>query len=294
MLPIRSSFVCSLEGRMRLILHLQEGSRESWGEAAPLPGFSKERLEDVAMQAITLTPPFAPSLNFAMMSALATLRDPILNPPPLPIAYYLSGSVKEIGLQAERALRLGCKNAKLKLSGLNFDEALYIVRQLKDYLYLRLDVNRAWSLEESLSFFSHFTPGTFDYVEEPLSDPRDLKYFTHPFALDESLREGFYTDNPLLKALIIKPTLHDNWLKWLGCGKKIILGSSFESDLGHMHIALLACRLKLTHDPLGLGTFAHLKETLLENPLHIEGGKLILPERISLKEELLHALPLPH
>jgi O-succinylbenzoate synthase len=286
--------VCNLEGRSRLILHLQEGSKESWGEAAPLPGWSEESLEDIVKQAITLTPPFAPSLTFGMLSALANLRDPLPDIPPVPVSYFLSGTLSEIGVQAEKAILSGFKSAKLKIGHLDFNEALYLVRQLKDHLYLRLDVNQAWDLDEALSFFSHFKKEDFDYVEEPLKNPEELRFFTHPFALDESLRDNFFIDHPLLKALVIKPTLHEDWLKWLGRGKEIILSSAFESDLGHAHLALLAFRLKLNRNPLGLGTFSYIRDTLLEEPLELDNGHLILPQKISVKKELLHALPLPH
>ncbi len=293
-MPVRSSFVCNLDGRSRLILHLQEGSKESFGEAAPLPGWSGESLEEIARQAITLTPPFAPSLTFAMLSALATLRDPLFDIPPIPVSYLLKGSLSEIGIQAEKAIFSGFKSAKLKIGHLDFNEALYLVRQLKDHLYLRLDVNRAWDLDEALSFFSHFRKEDFDYVEEPLKNPHDLCFFTHPFALDESLREDFFIDHPLLKALIIKPTLHKDWLKWLGRGKEVILSSAFESDLGIAHIALLAYRLKLNKNSLGLGTLSYIHDTLLEESLELVNGHLILPSKITIKKELLHALPLPH
>lgn len=293
-MPIRSSFICRLEGRPRLIVHLQEKGQESWGEAAPLPGWSQETIEEIACQVITMTPPFAPSLTFGILSALALLRDPLSELPPLPVSYFLRGSAAEIAVQAEKALLNGFKSAKIKIDNLPFQDALYLLRHLKDHLRLRVDLNRAWDLEEALDFFSNFKKNDFDYIEEPLKNPKELVHFTHPFALDESLREEFFIDTPLLKTLVIKPTLHTDWLKWLSTGKEIVFSSSYESDLGHAHIAIMAARLKKTSIPLGLGTLNCNSESLLEESLTLANGHLILPKKLTVKKELLHALPLPH
>jgi O-succinylbenzoate synthase len=287
-LPIRSSFVY----KGRLYVQLKERERESWGEIAPLSGWSEESLDEVERQLKGELPISAPSVIFGLLCALNGLQDHPPSPPPIPVAAYLEGTVDEIALLAEKAIENGFTTAKMKISHLCKKDLSHLLKLFHRHLALRLDLNRAWNLEEALSFFSHFSQDAFDYIEEPLINPHELSFFTHPFALDESLREGFYCDHPLLKALVIKPSLHRNWQEWLSSHQQIIFGSSYESDFGLAQIALMAYRANAIAHPLGIGTYVRLTETLLETPLKFSQGHLHLPETLQLKKEVLNAAQL--
>lgn len=287
-LPIHSYFVY----KERLYIQLKEGEKKSWGEIAPLSGWSEESLAEAEKQIKGELPINSPSVIFGLLSAMDALYDPISPPSPIPVAAYLEGTADEIANLAEKAIEEGFTTAKMKISSLHKEDAFQLLQQFRHHLTLRLDLNRAWNLEEALSFFSLFPKDAFDYVEEPLANPKELLFFKHPFALDESLREGFYCDHPLLKALIIKPTLHRNWQKWLSSNQQIIFSSSYESDFGLAQIALIAYRVNAAHRPLGIGTYIRLTETLLETPLRFYQGHLYLPETVRLKKELLNAIQL--
>ncbi len=282
--------------RSGLILELvSSDAKKSYGDAAPLPRWSVETLEEAAQQIqqkkqeildrkwqsstcfqqlVELN--LYPSLAFALESALLSLLSPLPERRAPKSALFL-GSPKEILKQAEKRLQEGYVSAKLKVGHLSFNEAKELIFQLKDLFHLRIDVNRAWQTKESLHFFSTFALDAFDYVEEPFSDPQDLAKFTHPLAIDESFPRNLSLKQleqlPRLKALIYKPTLQGglaycvNLCAW--CQKRnvsFVLSSSFESHLGLSHIVSMANRLNLS-TPLGLGTQDYLINQLELRPL---------------------------
>ena len=218
--PIRSGVLINI---------IDEKGACGWGEIAPLPKWSNETLEDSLQQlnqrqneiikidwtAHTLlkqleTLKFLPSLSFGLESALLSILTPLAEHT-VPTSALLMGSTQEILEQAKLRHHEGYTSAKLKVSNLSFDDAASIIHQLKDQFRLRIDVNRAWNTQDSLRFFAQFPLDTFDYVEEPFTNPNDLAQFPHPLAVDESFPENLSFEQleslPTLKALIYKPTI---------------------------------------------------------------------------------------
>lgn len=265
-----------------LIEIIDEHGNVSLGDIAPLPKWSRETLADSIAQVLKkkneilkihwseqtcfqeLTKlALLPSVSFGLESALLSLLSP-LPPKNIVSSALLMGTVQESLHQAKLRHAEGYTFAKLKVGHLSFDEAASIIHQLKDLFRLRIDVNRAWTTQASLAFFSKFPLDAFDYTEEPFADPRDLALFSHPLAVDESFPETLSLRDlesiPMLKALIYKPTiqgglerckqLHE-WTQKQGV--QLILSSSFESRVGLDHIASMAHRLSLP-DPIGIGT----------------------------------------
>lgn len=284
-----------------------EGS-SSWGEVAPLPKWSTETLEDSLNQLrqkqqdimkVDWTArnclqelgklSLLPSLSFGLESALLSILSPISNHI-VTTSALLMGSPEEIVQQAEIRQREGYTSAKLKVSNLNFEEAAKIIHQLKDKFRLRIDVNRAWNTSESLRFFEQFPLDTFDYVEEPFQDPKDLAVFPHPLAVDESFPQDLSLDQleplPTLKALIYKPTIQGGLL---GClrlhewakkrGIELVLSSSFESDVGLAYVASIAYRLSLL-SPVGIGTYYYLNQHICSPALQFSHSFVHIPARI--------------
>jgi O-succinylbenzoate synthase len=272
-------------GQQRSALQIEVISSDnavSWGEAAPLPGWSRDTLAETAAQLREnchllidtdwqlsslfeelATFKLLPAASFALESALLRL----LNPQPsshIATSALLMGSIDQITQQAEQRAAEGHTSAKLKVSNHSFKDAKFLIDSLKGLFKLRIDVNRAWSTADARTFFSQFPPGIFDYVEEPFTNPHDLKLFTHPLAIDESFPEMVsleqLSDLPTLKAVIYKPTIQGGILhcrplqQW--CQKndiQLVLSSSFESPLGLQQIVDMASRLSIT-TPLGIGT----------------------------------------
>jgi o-succinylbenzoate synthase len=291
----------SSEPRRGILLLLKnEKGQCGWGDIAPLPGWSTETLQEAYSQLKTINfeqidvTNLYPSVAFGIESALASLQHPLTDFSPLPIIALLMGNLSEILQKSESILKQGYTTTKLKISQLPFEEALALVRELKDKIRLRIDLNRAWNLEQSVKFFSHFSPSDFDYVEEPVSRLADLKHFEFPFALDESFREGLadaFLDLHHCKAIVFKPTLHGGFstcAKIKNFGKEIVLSPSFESGIGIYHIASFIERLSLPKRPVGLDTYSFLLQDLLETPLDFFGGHFSLPSEVKPNPSFLY------
>lgn len=269
-----------------LIQLIGEEGESGWGEVAPLPKWSQETFDQAFNQLVEIKPillskewteetcvnslqhlSLYPSVQFGLESAFLSLLDP-LPAFTIPTSALLMGSPEEIMEQAEHRLSEGFTSAKLKVGGLSFGEAKELIDQLKDQLYLRIDVNRAWDTADSLQFFSQFSKEDLDYVEEPFRNPEELHLFRHPLAIDESFPRDLSLKKleglPTLKALIYKPTIQGGMS---GCfplrtwtekkGISLVLSSSFESEIGLAQVAALAHRCTLA-SPVGIGTYHHL------------------------------------
>ena len=260
-----------------LLLYLRNGKREAVGEISPLSGWSKETLDDVARETESLIPlleqetwekatfldklpPLSPSVQFGVELTLAKILDPI-NTLPVQVSQLLVGTEEEI-LQKQKA---PC--AKLKLGHFTVKEALSLTQQIVPQVdRLRIDINRSWSLEEAIEFASHFQPGTFEYIEEPVTSFDDLIRFGtisgHPIAVDEHFRERPLDELmklPGLKAFICKPTLQGGLSYYLPLINRLekydcIMSSCYEGPIGKQQIIELMHRLGMQPHPAGLDT----------------------------------------
>jgi len=216
-----------------------------WGEASPLPGFSRETYDQVLeqLQNFNREASLFPSVRFA----LDTAKNPIENHN-VRIAHFGSdGNFHEC--------------IKIKLASLTLDEALDLVNKTLPLCdELRVDMNRAWPLEKAQKFCDAFPENTFAFIEEPTREIEKLKTH-HPLAVDEHLREW-----PLEKALrypyvVIKPTLMGG-IETIepvvsACKENSvtpILSSSYETRIGIEGIIGLHKRLSLDNEALGIGT----------------------------------------
>lgn len=206
--------------REGLILQLEGG----FGEIAPLPGFSKETLEEAHAEVLdwirTGKEPMLPSVRWGIECAKRPLKSVHL---PL-----CALGPKE-----------GFTTVKLKLGHLSVDQAVKLVRKYLGKFTLRLDCNRAWSLEQALGFARHFQPTDFAYLEEPVRTVEELVNFSQmtrlPVALDESIGCD-WSKIPSLKAIVVKPMIVGA-IPNVPPHLDLVLSSSYESGIGLLHIA---------------------------------------------------------
>lgn len=279
-----------LSGQIRrgVVIELADQSgQRGWGEIAPLPNLSQESLEQaldqlfknksVIFDCIWTKKSILEELQklhlyssvlFGLESALLALVDPLPHFSPS-ISAFFQGSPKEILELARQRKSEGFTSAKLKVGHLSFGEAEKLIWNLKDDFLLRIDVNRAWEVIDSIYFFSQFPLDAFDYVEEPFKTPYALSKFSHPLAVDESFPNELSLSDlenlPSLKALIYKPMIQGGVGKCLPLqewaekkGVSIVLSSTYESKIGLASIGCLAQRLKI-QTPLGIGTFHYMR-----------------------------------
>lgn len=293
------------EARKGILLHIQDDfGNEGWGDIAPLPNWSRETLNEALSQLSEKKEEFLltnwtiidlpetlekfalyPSVLFGLESAILSILAP-LPAHTVPASALFLGTSQNILKQAGLRHAEGFTSAKLKVSHLSFDDAAALIDQLKDKFRLRIDVNRAWETQDSLNFFGRYPKDAFDYVEEPFKNPKDLREFTHPLAVDESYPLDLSLQEleglPNLKAIIYKPTIQGGLtgslplLKWARRRNiAFVLSSSFESEIGLAHIASISIRLSLPA-PVGIGTYHHHAENSDAKDLQFKDGKALV------------------
>jgi O-succinylbenzoate synthase len=225
----------ALRRREGLLLRLSgDDGSEGWGESAPLPGFSKESLEQAIVQLRRVAGSLigrevkddwtnadgsfgrelesiapAPSVRFGLGLAIWNLYaassgkslPELLTPRPratVPVNGLLSGPPDTVIAEARRMRNAGYEAIKLKVGTRAVAEDLRLVRRLVEELgndvSLRLDANRAWGYEEAAAF-ARDAP-RFEYVEEPLADPAWLPDLVGEFGLPVALDESLVGMEP--------------------------------------------------------------------------------------------------
>jgi O-succinylbenzoate synthase len=224
--PLRDATIRHREGAL-IRLTSNEGA-EGWGEAAPLPTFSYEDLDETIAQlremassllnreiskdyCITDINPFlrsvgaAASVRFgletALLSVFAASRGQrvsgVLTDHPRDTVFVnglLSGSPEEVLGEARVMREGGYRAVKLKVGSRNVLEEAEVVRDVKEILgddvSLRLDANRAWGFEEALAFARSVSEVGIAYVEEPLAEPERLGELAEVWGLPVALDES--------------------------------------------------------------------------------------------------------
>ena len=313
-----------------------EDGTEGWGEAAPLPGYSLDTLDDVLTEAPSVLrryreggarldgyvasfdrtfrrprgrgeQPFPPSLRHAEAAALTDLGARVrgvsldrvlaelINPqqPAVPASHVavqalLVGTDAAVCAQAALARKAGYRAAKLKVGQQAIAADVARVRSVADYLgpdiALRLDANRAWTLDEAHAFAQQVSDLPIAFIEEPLreADPTALRGLQNtglPVALDESL-DGEVAVNTLRRlrfvdAIVLKPTLGRDlafirtWHLAVGTPMSFVVSSAFESGVGARQSVALAAALG--GGPAGLDPYRRLAADVLTERLPLEG-----------------------
>jgi len=281
-LPFKSPLLfkgVKLSAREGVILQVENGNGEfNFAEITPLPGFSKETLQQAIAQVITV-------LNNHQLGSkaknLAVLTNPSLNNqsdmPLYPSVQFaldcivynipISGLVKTAAsiplLQGDNQtvlkqyLQLNKPDKiKLKVARQAVAEDITLFSDLgalNKNLLIRCDANQSWTFAQAELFFANINHKMLDYIEEPtlsLSDNINLaERYQMQLALDETLQQQqfHYQHQQFFKALILKPTLIGSFERlnyFIKIAKEfhlsVSISSSFESPLGLKQLAFLA------------------------------------------------------
>lgn len=240
----------SISERASLSLRVQSESDDATvglGEAAPLPGWSSETLDEVIQQLSsieTALPRFDPSdaaafdswldheqirstsLRFGLACAAMDFEAQVQQKSwgamlgedvsaALPVALLCSS--RDV---ATRAYQTGARTLKLK-AGMELDAETQLLRDVLaegSDLRLRIDVNQGWSIDEALSTWEHwsFAHQAIEFIEEPLRTEDSHHWETlmrvgMPLAFDESVRSERDLDalvsRELSGVIVLKPSL---------------------------------------------------------------------------------------
>lgn len=302
-----------------------EQGHAGWGDAAPLPGFSAESRSEVevharsalshwpgmhlsefeeglvdGMEGLPLDVDSPSSFRFAMESAavevLAAVHETavpdILGEPRQAVTLnaLLPRADANARAQALRWQREGYQAIKVKVGGRGVEEDVARVRAVREALdasvALRVDANRAWSLDEAVTFAENVQDLDIAYVEEPLADPTLLSTLVSdtrlPVALDETTREttpSILRDLTGVSAVVLKPTLlgglQRTW-NWGSVARETdttrVLSAAYESGVGlRMLVALAAIGPEV---PVGLSTYDRLATDVYAPPLPLRGPRI--------------------
>ena len=220
--------------REGLLVRLQADSGAAgWGDVAPLPGFSREGLDDAAaeltalgrsLRGVRLDPrrrdaeswpeleaagEASPSVRFGLETALANLSARVEGRAGpgmscfdgvVPVSGLLAGSRTQVLAHARRLRDAGCLAVKLKVGALPVPEDVALAHAVRaalgDGIALRLDANRSWSLEQAVTFGRALGAAGIEYLEEPLGDPSRLEDFYDATGIAVALDESLLELRP--------------------------------------------------------------------------------------------------
>ena len=325
-LPHREGLLLRLEG---------EDGEVGWGETSPLPGFSREDLSEAArglnesaasvvgrevtdgwigangdLARMLDGTDLAPSVRFGFELAVWNLyaaANGVALPamiskrsrPVVPVNGLLSNPSAGAPGEARRMREAGYEAVKLKVGGRPVQEDVALVRSVKEALgggvALRLDANRAWTLDEALEFARGIEGGRVEYLEEPLADPAGLEAFTQdsgvPVALDESLvgmDPESLEEHHYAAAVVMKPSFLGGVSRVLrlaeravSLGLRPVVSSAYETGVGTAALVALAAGLGGGGIPAGLDTYRRLAGDVVEPRLPLPATHVSVREAVA-------------
>ncbi len=223
--PLR---LCGEEIRERVGLILAFGGPygTGYGDIAPLPGFSRETVDDAQAAVIRWAGLLGqlskeptereeslafleatPSAQFGIECATFSFRHAIGSERSLGLYSTTRRTVSVNGLiggtgdslaDARRFHAEGYRAVKVKVGQERVETDIGRVHAIRAVLpidvMLRLDANRAWSWDEAMAFADGIRDVVIEYIEEPLAGPERLPEFATrsglAVALDETVVEG--------------------------------------------------------------------------------------------------------
>lgn len=243
-------------GRRRGLYVCIEGR---WGEVAPLPGESRESLEEARDELLAACERLAqgephgarlPSVQFGLDCALTAIQGE-----PAPSLPLLEGEREPI-IRAWRCRRVHPQRAWLTLTGeVQHDAGL--VRELTllvPGLQLVLDAGGRLGEEQLEGLWRRIDPGRIDWLLDPAADMADSQRLAegHGWPVAFDLGRHASPDYPLfeqLKALVLRPTQLGGLAlcrelagQAQARGLEVVVADSLESGLGNAQLALLSHR----------------------------------------------------
>ena len=240
-------------------------NKNTFGVAAPLPGYSKETKESLSQQlqeikkhilGSTLTaydcknllPNIFPSLVFALQTAL--LQGIYPNTPTecnIHGLIHLSTCWKE---------KISCFDTfKIKAKGYSQNSLESLLKKIPGRL--RIDFNETLPEKNILNRIQTLPWERIDYVEEPCFSLETIKKIPHPVAVDEKLLrfplEELLTV-PSVQTLILKPTLLGDLYPFIQLSHPIVLSSCYEGPEGVLALRQWANWLSIEKNPQGIDT----------------------------------------
>jgi o-succinylbenzoate synthase len=240
----------------------------------------------------------ATPLLTALETLISTTKEKGIDSEQIPLLGIVQGETPaDMVADAQRLMKNGYRTLKMKV-GFSVREDLdrvgQLQSQLKPGIQVRLDANQGYDYSQAVQFLEGLDPGGIELLEQPL-DPgawddmvRLAQMSQVPLMLDEAINTEEDLDRTLetgcAKAVKFKlmkcgsmSRLEEMIKKATHARLKIILGNGVATDVGCLHEAQVAARLGLTIHAGEMNGFLKGTEQLLQPPLRVDKGALILP-----------------
>ena len=270
---------------------------EHLGEAAPLPGYSTDTMEQALHQMLRHVRSPSADRWWVPVSSVHCALDMLGVRATDTVSVAVNGLASgdpESASEAEIARLKACGCAKIKVGKAALEDDVRRVRAWAARLgdtRLRLDANQAWDLHDATAFARAVADLPVDYLEEPLQNPTQLPKFARdtgaPLALDETLLSGGLPERAgewNLRAVVLKPTALGGFARAreigaaaASVGAQSVVSSLFESSIGLAHLAHFAASLDNASTHHGLDTAGAFSSDTLTAPLRVEDGRLSAP-----------------
>lgn len=223
--------------RRSLLLHIDDGSIQAFGEACPLPAFAgedydsclqtlqdaRDKLEQQFDHELRIDQRF-PCAAFALETAL---HDYQAQQAGLPLARWLHADAADYcqvqSLLGSNDDTVPGTAVKCKIGGLPIAEERqrlqHISRTLPGGTRLRLDAGGQYSLETALELSKALADISIDYIEDPCASLADMRQFAAasrlPLAIDQTLHQAATRDAArqadFCQVFIVKPMCFGSW-----------------------------------------------------------------------------------
>ncbi len=289
-----------LTHREGLVLQWHHSKGIDWSEVSPLPGFSKESLDEAEEQLnqflknhlaqltkcrdlqslhTLIKGKLYPSVQFGLEMGLMKLTQ--FNPIIINETHAIAGLITDQHIDIERYTEYPVIKVKVGRQSLTEDinNINKTIQAIDKKQTLRLDSNQSWTFEQAKHFFSAIPTKQIEFIEEPLKvNSVELENYKNwsvhisvPFAFDEQVQHPNYELTPIkgLSTLVIKPMLVglsrtlEIADKAERLGINIVISSSYESSLSLNYLYQLSKQIPNALPP-GLDTFLQLKFDLIE------------------------------
>lgn len=281
--PLKLGGDMTLSSRKGFLVRCRAGDAEGWGDIAPLDGYSRETFAEVEREILGDDHLSLPSIRCGLEWAESALREASAGAvDAVEIARLIPRDQSTIDAEPGSTV-------KVKVGRADVQQDIERVNRLvagHPELIFRLDANRAWNLDEAMTFARAVDGTRIEFIEEPLKTFADYEAFDREtpvgFALDESLMDQSPWPWHNLRALVIKPTLLggfsvvDELIQWAQYHDRYaVISSMYESGVGIRRLATLAAE-RTPGIPAGLDTYSWLADDVVTPRIEIRNGMMLL------------------
>jgi O-succinylbenzoate synthase len=279
--PLRTAHGVWAERTGVLLRAEHPDGRVGWGEAAPIPWFGTETVEEAAetlgrlgespdTDALAAVPARCGCVRFALAQALEPEPAPAAHPARLPVAALLPAGRAALEVLPER-LEAGFLCCKWKVGvGRPEDEWAILddlLSRLPAYVRLRLDANGAWDRRIAERWLARCAERPIEFVEQPAAPAEtDLLLglaadYPVTLALDESVASlasaKAWQDRGWRGIFVLKPALAGSLadlLAWAGATRPdLVFSSAIESAPTRARLVRTVLASGLSTRALGFG-----------------------------------------